>query len=182
MENPIKMDDLGGPPLFLETPRWSCSKNVDSTKNDSFPTLSRHVWWTNIILLKVEILHHLGFVNLVNNGIVLESDLVKGLLFVTFSGLKTWPPFGESKGHFEEAWTYKFNYKFIWSNLTNITWTFQKKKVPKWLCFLGCLFSTCFLGLNWQHLEGVDTDTLISFPQTQSSLPIIHFQVQTANC
>ena len=22
MENPIKMDDLGGPPLFLETPIW----------------------------------------------------------------------------------------------------------------------------------------------------------------
>ena len=22
MENPIKMDDLGGPPLFLETPKW----------------------------------------------------------------------------------------------------------------------------------------------------------------
>ena len=23
MENPIKMDDLGGPPLFLETPIWT---------------------------------------------------------------------------------------------------------------------------------------------------------------
>ena len=22
MENPIKMDDLGGPPVFLETPIW----------------------------------------------------------------------------------------------------------------------------------------------------------------
>ena len=22
MENPIKMNDLGGPPLFLETPKW----------------------------------------------------------------------------------------------------------------------------------------------------------------
>ena len=22
MENPIKMDDLGGPPLYLETPTW----------------------------------------------------------------------------------------------------------------------------------------------------------------
>ncbi len=22
METPIKMDDLGGPPLFLETPKW----------------------------------------------------------------------------------------------------------------------------------------------------------------
>ena len=26
MENPIKMDDLGGPPLFLETPK--CSQSV----------------------------------------------------------------------------------------------------------------------------------------------------------
>ena len=24
MENPIKMDDLGGPPLYLETPRCIC--------------------------------------------------------------------------------------------------------------------------------------------------------------
>ena len=32
-----------------------------------------------------------------------SRDLVKGPIFVTFSGLKTWPPFGESKGHFEEA-------------------------------------------------------------------------------
>ena len=23
MEIPIKMDDLGGPPLFLETPKWN---------------------------------------------------------------------------------------------------------------------------------------------------------------
>ena len=23
VQNPIKMDDLGGPPLFLETPRWA---------------------------------------------------------------------------------------------------------------------------------------------------------------
>ncbi len=29
MENPIKMDDLGGPPLFLETPKVVLRKKLD---------------------------------------------------------------------------------------------------------------------------------------------------------
>ena len=43
MENPIKMDDLGGPPLFLETPK-SYKQNIQkvSTKhtNNQQRTLS----------------------------------------------------------------------------------------------------------------------------------------------
>ena len=36
MENPIKMDDLGGPPLFLDTPIWeSPSTKKDTKKNPS---------------------------------------------------------------------------------------------------------------------------------------------------
>ena len=38
MENPTKMDDLGGNPLFLETPIcsffWSFSFLIQSSKND----------------------------------------------------------------------------------------------------------------------------------------------------
>ena len=33
MENPIKMDDLGGPPLFLETPIWI----QNGQSNPSYP-------------------------------------------------------------------------------------------------------------------------------------------------
>ncbi len=32
MENPIKMDDLGGPPLFLETPIWKYDRQIDQGK------------------------------------------------------------------------------------------------------------------------------------------------------
>ncbi len=31
MENPIKMDDLGGPPLFLETPKWQMTNKFNNT-------------------------------------------------------------------------------------------------------------------------------------------------------
>ena len=32
MENPIKVDDLGGPPLFLETPKSTHGKQKNNTK------------------------------------------------------------------------------------------------------------------------------------------------------
>ena len=38
MEKPIKMDELGGPPLFLETPKYLKAMHFLSTGNDSdFP-------------------------------------------------------------------------------------------------------------------------------------------------
>ena len=38
MENPIKMDDLGGPPLFLEIPKWEKSSYILKPE-------IRLIWW-----------------------------------------------------------------------------------------------------------------------------------------
>ena len=54
MENPIKMDDLGGPPLYLETPISSISlgrrveweeyvRDKDARKGSSPQRLRRHI-------------------------------------------------------------------------------------------------------------------------------------------
>ena len=43
MENPIKMDDLGGPPLFLETPMWKIHyerRCMDPIENRGFSSQS----------------------------------------------------------------------------------------------------------------------------------------------
>ena len=85
MENPIKMDDLGIP-LFLETPIWTfgtktskklpfrkalpsevCLKKVRKIDPQNHVKISEHNLM--LLLLMEEILHHLGCINLVNNGI-----------------------------------------------------------------------------------------------------------------
>ena len=43
MENPIKMDDLGGPPLFLETSSDLQSKGTPAKFNSSLPKPNRKV-------------------------------------------------------------------------------------------------------------------------------------------
>ena len=35
MENPIEMDDLGGFPIFLETPNWLCTRFIHLVENPS---------------------------------------------------------------------------------------------------------------------------------------------------
>ena len=60
-----------------------------------------------------------------------SRDLGKGPIFVTFSGLKTWPePFGESKGHFEEAG---------WFFLCFLAGWFC------WFCTVGCFVDAVWL-------------------------------------
>ena len=44
MENPIQMNDLGGPPLFLETPIW----RSDVNKNP-YPPLPENQWFEDVI-------------------------------------------------------------------------------------------------------------------------------------
>ena len=43
MENPIKMDDLGGPPLFLETPIYKFGLEPPKKINDMFPETNRQI-------------------------------------------------------------------------------------------------------------------------------------------
>ena len=47
MENPIKMDDLGGPPLFLETPIYFPGKNVHF-RGSTFNSLRVPSFWGTI--------------------------------------------------------------------------------------------------------------------------------------
>ena len=49
MDNPIKMDDLGGPPLFLETPISNSSFKKTSPDNKC----SSHIWDNNQVIQAV---------------------------------------------------------------------------------------------------------------------------------
>ena len=160
-------------PIAAVTPRWSMNAcgmpsgmpcSCCWRKNDVI------FWWSeakprcwvwnlkSILCLGGHILaSHIGFAYVYHLIIYVGSETKpRWDPQVTFSGLKTWPPCGQSKGHFEEAGRWWVRILFFYTLLKTNSHFSLKKWHPKrsqacvstqiFLGAPGCSFQACVLG------------------------------------